>query len=451
MRGVEHDHTRGSLRRSIVLLAVPMVLEMAMESLFAVADVIFVSQLGKAAVATVGLTEAVMTIVYAIGIGLAMATTALVARRIGEKDTEGAQRAAAQAVIAGLIAAVVLGVPGALFGDVILGLMQEDGDVLETGAGYARILLGANGVILMLFLHNAIFRGAGDAAVAMRSLWIANGLNLVLDPLLIFGFGPIPAMGIEGAAIATTAGRSVGVLYQTWCLRRGVGRIQLRGAAMRLDLPVLRNLISISMGGIVQMLIATSSWIVIMRIVALFGTSASAGTTIAVRIVMFFLLPAWGLSNAAATLVGQNLGAENPDRAARAVWATGQLNSLFLGAITLLFLLAADTMVAPLSEGDPEVRRIAARALRIFASGYIFYAWGMVLVQAFNGAGDTRTPTYINLACFWVLESPLAWTLAKPLGLGPEGAYWSVAISEAMLAVVAFVLFRRGRWKSTAV
>lgn len=445
LRGEAHDYTQGSLPRAIWLLAIPMVLEMAMESTFAVVDVFFVSRLGDEAVAAVGVTESMLTIVYAFGIGLAMATTALVARRIGEKNVEGAVRAARAALALGIGLGLVLGLPCLVFAPELLALMKADATVIEGGTGYTRAVLGGNIVVLLLYLNNAIFRGAGDPALALRALVLANGLNCVLDPCLIFGLGPFPELGVTGAGVATLIGRSAGVAYQLSMLRRGVGRIALRGT-LAVEWPILRELVRLSLGGVAQLLIATASWVVLMRLVTPFGKEAAAGYTIAIRIVIFALMPAWGLANSAATLVGQNLGAKQPERAERAVWLTGLYNMVFMLVVTALFLALAPTLVAIFTT-NPTTHEVGVRALRTLAYGYVFYAWGMVIAQAFNGAGDTRTPTQLNFFCFWCLQIPLAWFLAMRLGLGPDGVFWSVCASESVLAVAALLLFRRGKWK----
>lgn len=450
LRGEEHDYTKGSIPLSIWLLAVPMVLEMAMESTFAVVDVWFVSRLGDEAVAAVGVTESMLTIVYAFGIGLAMATTALVARRIGEKNVEGAVRGATAAVALGVVLGLAIGLPCLFFASELLGLMRTPPETIAVGAGYTRAVLGSSGIVLLLHLNNAIFRGAGDPALAMRALLIANGINLLLDPLLIFGLGPIPALGVTGAGLATLIGRGCGVAYQLWMLRRGVGRIALRGAAAVVELPVVRELVRLSLGGVGQLLIATASWIALMRIVAPFGSEAISGYTIAIRIVIFALLPAWGLANAAATLVGQNLGAGEPERAERSVWLTGLYNMAFMGLVTLVFLALASPLIGLFTE-KPATHAIGARALRTLAYGYVFYAWGMVMAQAFNGAGDTLTPTRLNFFFFWCFQIPLAWLLAHPAELGPGGVFWAVCLTESLLALAALLLFRRGRWKTTRI
>lgn len=450
LSGVQHDYTSGPLRRAIVLLAIPMVLEMAMESVFAVCDIFFVSRLGPEAVATVGLTESLLTLLYAVAIGLSMATTAMVARRIGERKPVAAAAAGMQALYLGLGVAVVVGLPCWFLAPRLLELMGAEETVVALGSGYPRVLLGFNVVIMLLFLNNAVFRGAGDAAVAMRSLWLANGINIVLDPCLIFGLGPFPELGVTGAAIATTLGRGSGVLYQLAAFRSARSRVHLRGPALLLRPEVLRRLVRLSLGGVGQFLIATASWVALMRIVAPFGSAALAGYTIAVRIVVFALLPSWGLANATATLVGQNLGARRPDRAERSVWLTGRYNMLFLGGVTVLFVAFAPWLVAIFTD-DPAITPVAVSALRIISYGYVFYAWGMVFTHAFNGAGDTTTPTWLNLFCFWTLQIPLAWTLATKTGLGPEGVFWAVAGAESLLTLAAGVTFRRGRWKARAV
>jgi len=447
LRGEAHDYTKGSLPRAIWLLAIPMVLEMAMESTFAIVDVFFVSRLGDEAVAAVGITESMLTIVYAFGIGLAMATTALVARRVGEKNIDGAVRAAKAAVALGIGIGLVLGIPCLLFPDVLLRLMKADPAVIEIGTGYTRAVLGGNIVVVLLYLNNAIFRGAGDPALALRTLVLANGLNCVLDPCLIFGWGPFPEMGVTGAGVATLIGRSAGVLYQTWMLRRSVGRIALRGPAATVEWPVLKELVRLSLGGVAQFLIATASWVILMRLVTPFGKEAAAGYTIAIRIVVFALMPAWGLSNSAATLVGQNLGAKEPGRAERAVWLTGLYNMVFMLGVTAVFLALAPQLVAIFTT-NPATLEVGVRALRTLSYGYVFYAWGMVLAQAFNGAGDTRTPTVLNFCCFWCFQVPLAWLLAQRLGAGPDGVFWAVCVAESVLAVAALALFRRGKWKT---
>ncbi|TAJ17593.1 MAG: MATE family efflux transporter [Planctomycetota bacterium] len=446
LRGEPQDCTRGPLGRAVWILALPMVLEMAMESTFSIVDIYFVSHIGDAAVATIGLTEAMLTIVYAFGVGLAMATTALVARRVGEKNVDGAVRGASAAIALGLVLSIVLGLPGLLFPDTLLRWMGAPQEVIETGTTYTRLTLGGSGVVLFLYLNNAIFRGAGDPALALRTLLLANGLNIVLDRILIFGLGPIPAFGVTGAGMATLTGRSIGVAYQCWMLRRGSGAITLRGPAARVERPIVAELVRLSTGGVAQLFIATASWVALFKIVAPFGKEVLSGYSIAIRIVIFALMPAWGLSNAAATLVGQNLGAGQPARAERSVWLTGFMNMAFMCAVTATFVAFAPQLVACFTSNPPTLE-VGVHALRTLSYGYVFYAWGMVIAQAFNGAGDTRTPTRINFFCFWCFQIPLAWTLAHPLGLEQDGVFWSVCIAESVIAAVAIALFRRGKWK----
>jgi putative MATE family efflux protein len=445
LKGSHQDFTTGNLNRAILLLAIPMVLEMVLESLFAVTDVFWVGRLGANAVATVGITESMLALVFAIGLGVALSTTAMVARRIGEKDPEDAAIAGVQAIVVGLGISLVLGIPAGIYAPELLRAMGASPEIVATGSGYARIALGGCGAIIMLFLNNAIFRGAGDAAIAMRLLWVSNIINLVLDPCLIFGLGPFAKMGVTGAAVATLTGRSIGVLYQFYRLLKGTERIHVLWRHVRLNVDVMLKLLRVSMTGILQFAIANTSWIVLVRIISIFGSNAVAGYTIAIRIVVFFILPAWGLSNAAATLVGQNLGAKRPDRAARAVWRTSVYNVIFLGVLGIFFVVFA-TPVVRLFVRDPAVVQVAATALRTFACGNIGYAYVMVMLQAFNGAGDTLTPTIVNFFGFWVLELPLAWWLAVRMRMGANGAFLSVVIAECSIAVASIVLFRRGRW-----
>jgi putative MATE family efflux protein len=446
LRGSHQDYTAGSLNRSILLLAIPMMLEMVLESLFAVVDTFWVGRLGANAVATVGLTESILALVFAIGLGVSMSTTAMVARRIGEKDPEDAAISAVQAIVLGLLISLALGIPAWFEAPRLLAMMGASPAIVATGSGYARIALGGCGAIIMLFLNNAIFRGAGDAAIAMRLLWVSNIINLILDPCFIFGLGPFPHLGVTGAALATFTGRSIGVLYQFYRLMRGTERIHILARHIYLNVPVLWRLLRVSFTGILQFAISNASWIGLVRIIALFGSAAVAGYTVAIRVVLFFLLPAWGLSNAAATLVGQNLGARHPERAEQAVWRTGLYNMIFLGVLGIFFVIYA-TPVVRLFVDDPEVIAIGARALRTFACGNIAYAWVMVMLQAFNGAGDTLTPTIINFFGFWILELPLAWWMATRLRMGAEGAFLSVVIAECSIAVIGLILFRRGGWK----
>jgi putative MATE family efflux protein len=444
------DYTQGSLGRAMVLLAVPMMLEMVMESLFAVVDVYFVSSLGASAVATVGLTESLLTLVYAVGIGLSMGATALIARRIGEKDPKAAADAAVQCVLVALAASVPFAIGGIFFAKDLLRLMGADPWALEHGYRYTVWMLGGNAVIMMIFILNAVFRGAGDAAIAMRVLWLANGINIVLDPALIFGWGPFPAMGIEGAAVATNIGRGVGVLLQLVVLFRGAKHIRVLLSQVRVHPEAMMRLVRTSLGGIGQFIIATSSWVGLVRIMAEFGSEAVAGYTIAVRIFIFTVLPSWGLSNAAATLVGQNLGAQQPERAERSVWITGWVNMAFLLVVSVVYVSFSESLVRIFTD-DPAVIAGGAEALRIWAYGYPIFSWAMVMPQAFNGAGDTMTPTRINFFCFWLFEIPLAYLLALELGVGATGVYWSVVSAESLAGLVGIVLFRRGKWKEMKV
>ncbi len=450
IRGSHQDYTAGNLNRAILLLAIPMVLEMVLESLFAVVDVFFVGRIGANAVATVGLTESLLSLVFAVAIGLSMSTTAMVARRIGEKDPEDASIAGVQAVILGLTVSVGVGVPSFIFAPRLLQVMGASPEIVSTGSGYARIALGGSGAVMMLFLNNAIFRGAGDAAIAMRLLWVSNIINLVLDPCLIFGLGPFPRLGVTGAALATFTGRSIGVLYQFYRLARGTERLPSLARHLRLNLVVLWRLIRVSITGILQFAIAHTSWIALVRIVSVFGAAALAGYTIAIRIVIFVILPSWGLSNAAATLVGQNLGAGKPERAETSVWRTGFYNMLFLGSVGVILILFAEPIVR-LFTHDPEVIPLAATCLRILSYGNIGYAYGMVMLQSFNGAGDTVTPTWVNLFGFWFLEIPLAYWLAIPLNLRSKGVFFSIVIAECSIAAAGIILFRRGRWKQQKI
>lgn len=427
-----------------------MVLEMVLESLFAVVDVFWVGRLGANAVATVGLTESLLSLVFAVGIGLSLSTTAMVARRIGEKDPQGAAVAGVQAIVLGLLTSVVIGIPCFIYAPQLLRLMGASGDIVATGSGYARIALGGSGAILMLFLNNAIFRGAGDAAIAMRLLWVSNIINLILDPCLIFGLGPFPRLGVTGAALATFTGRSIGVGYQFYRLLRGTERIRILTRQIRVNVSVLLRLVRVSLTGILQFAIAHTSWIGLVRIVSVFGAAALAGYTIAIRVVIFVILPSWGLSNAAATLVGQNLGANKPERAEQAVWRTGFYNMLFLGSVGVFFILMAEP-IARLFTHDAAVIPLAATCLRIISYGNIGYAYGMVMLQAFNGAGDTVTPTIVNFFGFWVVEIPLAYWLAIPMGLHSNGAFIAIVVAECLIAAASAVLFKRGKWKKQKI
>ncbi|HPF71207.1 MAG TPA: MATE family efflux transporter [Candidatus Krumholzibacteria bacterium] len=450
LAGGERDFTTEPIGRAVALLAVPMVLEMLMESVFAVADMAYVSRLGVDAVATVGLTEAVITIVYAVAVGLSMAGTAMVARRIGEKDRDAAARAAVQAVGLGLVVSAAIAVPGAWFAPRLLELMGGSPALVAAGQGYTRWMLAGNATIMAIFMLNAVLRGAGDAALAMRVLWLANGLNIVLDPCLIFGLGPFPELGLTGAAVATTIGRAVGVGYQVLLLSRGAGTLRIGREHLRLDPPVMARLLRVSLGGIGQYLIATSSWVVLVRLVSTFGAAAVAGYTIAIRIILFVLMPSWGVANAAATLVGQNLGAGRPDRAAASVWRTGWYNAGILALVAVVFI-GWPRLLVGLFTSEADVLALGAACLRVVAYGYGFYAFGMVMVQAFNGAGDTATPTVINAVCYWGFQLPLAWFVATRSGAGAPGVYATITAAEVLMAVVAILVFRRGRWARQVV
>lgn len=450
IRGTEQDYTQGSISRAILLLAVPMVLEMVMESVFAVVDVYFVSGLGASAVATVGLTESVLTLVYAVGIGLAMGTTAMVARRIGEKDPGAAADTAVQAIGVAAVASIPVSLLGIFFARHVLSLMGGDLWAIEYGYKYTQWMLGGNVVIMLLFVINAIFRGAGDAAIAMRVLWIANGINIVLGPSLIRGWGPFPELGIQGASIATNIGRGTGVVIQLFVLFHGGKHIKVLGSRVRLHTEIMWRLVRVSLGGIGQFIIATSSWIGLVRIMSTFGSEALAGYTIAVRIIIFTFMPAWGLSNAAATLVGQNLGAKQPERAARSVWITGFINMGFMLIVSLAYIFFNEKLVRIFTH-DLAVVTAGAQCLRIVSYGYLFYAWELVMIQAFNGAGDTMTPTKINFFCFWLFEIPFAYLLAMKWGAGEQGVYWAIVATESMAGLIAIWLFRRGKWKTRMV
>lgn len=446
IRGSHRDFTEVPIRKAVLLLAVPMVLETCMESVFAVMDIFFVSRLGAAAMATVGLTEAMLTILYALAIGLSMGAAATVARRVGEKNYEGAAVAAVQSIVLGIGVAIPIGIFGILFAPKLLSLMGASQDVIDIGSGYTAVMLGGNATVLLLFLINAIFRGAGDAAIAMRVLWFANAINIALGPCLIFGLGPFPELGVKGAAIATNIGRGSGVLYQLYRLIRSRGRLVIAKRHLRLDRPVIRSIIRISGTGIVQSLVGVTSWLGLIRILSGFGSAAVAGYTVGIRIILFALLPSWGLSNAAATLVGQNLGAGKPDRAEKSVWMTCRYNLMFLGGVGLVFILFAEPIIHIFTR-DTVIAPFGISCLRIVSCGFIFYAYGMVLTQAFNGAGDTSTPTFINLFCFWLWEIPLGYILARQLGFGPKGVFLAITVAFSTLAVVSGIVFKKGRWK----
>lgn len=450
VRGKEDGFTTGSINRALFMLSIPMILEMVMESLFSVIDILFVSRIGVEAVATVGLTESVVTLVYSISIGMSMGATAMVARRIGEGDREAAAVASVQAILIGLLASAVIGILGIVFAEHILRMMGGSDSLVENGAIYTRIVLGSNLVIMLLFLLNGIFRGAGDASLAMRALWLSNGINIVLDPVLIFGLGPFPELGLKGAAIATVIGRGTGVVFQLWLLLRGSSKVHLLRHHLKVNLEIIRRLVKVSANGAFQFLISSASWIFLMRIIALFGDEAIAGYVIAIRLIIFTILPSWGLANAAATLVGQNLGAGHPDRAERSVWRAGLCNTVFMVSVSLVYMIWAPTIIA-FFDTSPQVVEAGVMTLRIICLGYIFFAYGMVLSQAFNGAGDTRTPMLINIVCFWLLEIPLGYILAVPLNLGLAGVCWAIAISETLLAVLSIIIFRKGKWKEIAI
>jgi putative MATE family efflux protein len=449
LRGAHFDYTDGPIGHAIFLLAVPMVLETVLESVFAVVDVFFVSRLGADAVATVGLTESMMVLVYTLAMGLGIGATATVARRIGEKDPEGAAHAAAQAVVLGVIIAVMLGVVGVFAAPPLLRVLGASPGVLAN-SNFTRVMLGGCVNVVMLFLINAIFRGAGDAVIAMRVLWLANSINIVLGPMLIFGVGPFPRLGVVGAAVATNIGRGTGALYALSRLVRPGSRVRLTMHHFRLDLALMWQMIRLSGSGTFQILVGGASWIGLVRVVSSFGSTALAGYTIGFRIIMFALLPSWGLSNAAATMVGQGLGAKKPERAERAVWIAGRYNLWFLGGVGIVFVVLAGPIVS-LFTSDPTVASYAVNCLRIVALGFPFYAYGMVLTSAFNGAGDTWTPTWINLFVFWLWEIPLAYVLAVPLKMGPRGVYISILLAYSTLALISAWLFRKGRWKRIRV
>jgi putative MATE family efflux protein len=447
--GSHQDFTKGDLNRAILLLAIPMILEMCMESLFGIVDVFFVSRLGADAVATVGLTESLLTLVFGVAIGLSMATTAFVARRVGEHDNVGAANAAVQAIILGLLVSLAVGIVGIAYAPHLLHLMGSTPTV-EANSRYTQIMLGGSAAIFMLFLINAIFRGAGDAALAMRTLWLANAINIVLDPCLINGWGPFPKLGVLGAAVATTTGRTIGVLFQLWQLGSSKNRINVRPNQVRLNPIVMWKLLKVSFTGILQFLVATASWMALVRIVSFFGSAAVAGYTIALRLLIFTILPSWGFSNSAATLVGQNLGAGHPQRAEDAVYRTASLNTIYMSCIFILFVFFPQVFIGIFTH-DPAVSAPATACLRTFGLAYISYSWGMVLTQAFNGAGDTVTPTLINLLSFWVIQIPVAYLLAIHYSLGPQGAFWAVPIADLVFTISALILFRRGTWKKQKI
>lgn len=450
--GENQDYTSGSIRRAVFLLAVPMILEMVMESVFALVDMYFAGMLGSAEViSTIVLTEFVLTIVYALAIGLSMAATAMVARRIGEKNPEAAAKAGVQAIILSLMVSVTISIVGLIWPAEILSIMGATDETIRIGATYTRIIFGGNAVIVLLFMINGVFRGAGDAFMAMRSLWIANICNIILCPILVvYGLGPIPAMGVTGAAIATTVGRGVGVLYQLYHLFGNKRIIKVKFSDLNLDWGLIKSIFSIAWTGTLQFLIASASWMVLGRIMASFGPVAVAGYGVAIRLIMFFLLPAWGLSNAAATLVGQNLGAQQPGRAEKSVWTVAKYNTIFMLMVTAVFMLLAEPIVQFMNN-DPAVVEYAVQALHVMSLGYIFYGVGMVVTNAFNGAGDTKTPTVINLVGFWLFQIPLAYLLALTFNLGPKGVFLAVLLSEMAISIGGVIIFRKGRWKTVKI
>ncbi|HAT65986.1 MAG TPA: MATE family efflux transporter [Flavobacteriaceae bacterium] len=448
--GKEQEFTSGSIRKAVFLLSVPMVLEMMMESIFFLVDAYFVSSLGPNAIATVGLTESVLTLVYAIAIGLSMGATAIVARRIGEKNIQGASQTAVQVIFLGVAVSIIVSIIGILFPKEILSLMGGEPDLVQEGYGYTQILLGGNVTVMLLFLINAIFRGAGDASTAMKVLIFSNILNIILDPIFIFGLGPIPAFGVKGAAIATTIGRGSAVIFQIAILFLGWTKIKLVLKDFVLRLGIMWNLIKVSLGGIGQFIIGTTSWVFLMRIMAEFGSELLAGYTIAIRVLMFTLMPSWGMSNAAATLVGQNLGAGKPERAEASVWKTGKYNACFMVGVSIFYLLFAEGIIKIFSN-HPEVISKGALSLRIIAAGYVFYAYGMVVIQAFNGAGDTKTPTIINFFCFWLFQLPFAYVAALTFNLGATGVLLAITFAEILIAILGIIWFKKGTWKTVQV
>lgn len=450
LSGSEADYTEVSMRKAIFLLSVPMVLELVLESVFAVVDIFFVGKLGPSAVATVGLTETYLFLLYSIAMGLTFSITAIVARRIGEKEKEKAATTAVQAIIIGIIASIPFSIAGIFFAQDLLALMGADQWIMENGFHYMKWMLGGNLVIVLLFMLNAVFRGAGDAAIAMKVLWISNGLNIILDPILIFGWGPIPAFGIEGAAIATNMGRGVGVCFQLWLLFNGGKHIQILATHLKVDWKTIGGILKTSIGGIGQMIVAMTSWIFITRILAEFGSQTVAGATIALRVMMFTMMPSWGMSNAVATLVGQNLGAGKPDRAEQSVWFTGTCNMVYLICVSFVYFFMAERLISLFTD-DPIVIQIGGKWLTIVSYSYFVYAWWMAASQAFNGSGDTMTPTKINIVFFWLIQLPLAFTMGKILNFGYEGVFWSMMVTETSVGIFTLWLFKKGKWKETKV
>lgn len=453
LREESYDYTSGSIKAAVVLLAIPMMLEMCLESVFAVVDIYFVNKLGSHAVSAVGLTEAVISLVYSVAIGISAAATAMVARRVGEKDPAGAARAAAQSLILSGVAIVALSIPGYIYAADILRIMGADEAAIEIGVGYTRLMMGGSAVIVLLFLINGIFRGAGNASIAMKSLWIANGLNIILDPLLINGYGPFPELGVTGAAIASVAGRGVGVGYQLWALfGRTNDTLPMRFAEWLPDWKTIRSLSNIATPATAQFIVQSASWIFLAAIVARGGSEASAGYQTAIRLIVFFILPAWGISNAAATLVGQNLGASQPERAEKSVRTIAAYNALFMAFVTTFFLVFAHPLIRIFNpDTSSDAFAIAVQALRFISTGYVIYGIGMVFMQAFNGAGDTRTPTLVSLIGFWLFQIPLAWLLSMTFDMGPTGVFIAIPVAETLIAAIYWVLFKRGKWKLVVV
>lgn len=451
IRGVEHDYTKGNLDKAIFLLAIPMILELSLESVFAIVDMFFVGKLGSTSIAIVGYTEAMSTMIYSAAIGLSTATTALISRRVGEKNEDGANHVAAQAMLISLIFSLFISVAGIVFAKDILLFMGATEAIAEQGKGFTAIMFGTNQVIVFIFLINGIFRGAGNAAIAMQSLWIASILNIILDPIFIYGIGSWDGFGLEGAAIATVTGRGCGVAYQLYNLFYGKGMIKLKPSYFHVDYKIIKSLINLAWPATFQFIIASGSWIVMTKLVAeTGGAEASAGYQVAIRNVVFFILPAWGMSNAAATLVGQNLGAGHLQRAEKSVWKATKLNALFMSCVMILFVLLAEPIIRFFSQ-DEEVLRYGVEALRVIGSGFVFYGIGMVLMQSLNGAGDTRTPTWINFICFWLFQIPLAYAAKYIFNWGVTGVFAAIPIAETLLALMAWWVFRKGNWKKIEI
>lgn len=451
IKGTEQDFTKGSIRKAIILLSIPMVLEMAMEAIFALVDAIFLINKGTKEVTVVGLTESLLSIVYSIGWGLGIATTAIVSRRIGEHKSEQAAISGIQGILVGLLLSVFIAIPGILYSREILALMGASQEAIDIGHWYPKLMIGGNAIIMLLFINNAIIRSSGDAAVALRVLALANGINIILDYLLIFGIGPFPELGVMGAALATNIGRGIAVIYQFYLMFNGKHRIKLTINHIKLKFKIMWELVLLSTGTIGQFLIATSSWIVLNRIMASYGDAAVAGYTVSIRVIIFTILPSWGMSNAAATLVGQNLGANQPDRAEKSAWITAMANMVFLSFIAILFIAIPDTIMGWVITNDPEALEVAIRCMRVLGYGYTFYGLGMVMVQAINGAGDTLTPTILNVICFWLIEIPLAYLLSFTLKWESNGVFYAIIISESILSVLALIIFKRGKWKQKKV